>query len=410
MSLSIEIKKQLGTIIKNNRKYKYDKTRNLKWFKDNPYSKDNLCKDICHYHTLTKLEEDYILNDEAYYLLLNKLGFSFRVSYEVHINNMKKIRGYLNDLLKASEFLDDDLMNSVSKKISESNFQNDCIAHIHIYLLRILTKLHFFKPPNSFIVEQLEVHQELFSEIYKGVYQYVLGIIYLNQRQHDLAFNYLVEAQKIFEQNKISLGLVNTNFISIYMIKREYLKMVNLCLEMETFFINKKNHKRLLHVYYYLSDYFLIINSFDLAEKYYNKSLEIVSKNKSLERYYFAMEYNWGLYLFKKYEFHKALEHMKKALGYTSIKLRKLQIINVILFLMTKLKVNKEEIISIIEIGKECYDDGFDSDKIVLKYFIFKYEKNYYYRKYATNKLIPLLKKYPESIDLLLIVYQDLCE
>ena len=77
---------------------------------------------------------------------------------------------------------------------------------------------------------------------------------------------------------------------------------------------------------------------------------------------------------------------------------------------MTKLKINKKEIIKIIEKGKACFDDGFVRDQIVFKYFIYKYENNSYYRRYAIQKLIPLIKSSPKSIDLLLILYEDLYE
>src|SRR5690554_3735952 len=107
MSLPIEIKKQLAQIIKNNRVYKLEKTRAYSWTTNNPYNKDNLCKDICHYITLSRLEEDYIQNDKTYQLLLNRLGYSFNVSYEKHLENMNNLTKILSSMLKASEYLDD---------------------------------------------------------------------------------------------------------------------------------------------------------------------------------------------------------------------------------------------------------------------------------------------------------------
>lgn len=410
MNLPIEIKKQLSLIIKNNRLYKLDKTRNLKWTVNNPYNKDNLCKSICHYYTLTKLEENYINNDTTYKLLLNKLGYSFNVTYEKHVENMEKLTKILYSMLKASEYLEDDLMIAAHDSLTKLDFHHDAIAYIHLILLKTLYKLYFIEIIEDFYIEQLTVNKDIFSNIFSSVYKYIMGVIYIDRRNFNQAYNFFIAAKECFEKYQFSKGLTGIHIISYYMMDRDYFKMVNLCLEMESFYQKTQNFKRLLQVYIYLADYYLIIDSYLISDNYYKKSLEIIQNDKSLARYYSTMEYNRGLYLLKKYKFKEALTHMKKALDNFIISKRELQIINVILFIMTKLKVDKKEIISMVERGKACFNDGFATDQIVFKYFIYKYENNPYYRKYALQKLVPLIKSSPKSIDLLLILYEDLYE
>ena len=299
MNLPIEIKKQLAQIIKYNRMYKLEKTRSNKWTVNNPYNKDNLCKDVCHYYTLIKLEDNYINNDITYQLLLNKLGYSFNVTYEKHLENMEKLTEILNTMLKASEYLDDDLMETAHDSLIKLDLHHDAIAYIHFFLLKTLYKLYFFAVIDDFYLEQLTINQAIFLNIYSSVYKYIMGTIYINKINYKQAYHCFIAAQEGFEKYQFSKGLTGIHIISVYMMKRDYFNMVNLCLEMESFYQNTQNPKRLLQVYIYLADYYLIINSYAISESYYKKSLEIIQNNKSLARYYTTMEYNHGLYLFK---------------------------------------------------------------------------------------------------------------
>jgi len=410
MSIPIEIKKQLSSIIKNSRIYKYERTKKYKWKKTNPYTKENLCKNICHYYTLTKLEEEYIINDETYRLLLNKLGYLYDVKNEEHLKNINKAACFLDDILKAVEYIDDNLMVSIDNKLSKIDFHCDCIANMHIYLLKVLIKLYFLNFLDDYYIEQLKIYKDIYSGLFKRVYYYILGIIYINQRSHNKAYTAFLEAHKKIDSYQDSKGLINTQLMLIYMLKRDYLSMVNLSLEMENYFQNTNNFKRLLHVYFYLTNYFLIIKSHNMADIYYKKSIKIIHNDKSLKRYYFALEYNKGLNLFNNYMFNDALEHMKEALNHTTKPQRKLQIINYIILLMMKLKYSNSDIKSMIQLGKESYKYGVERDQYLLKYFTFKYDNNSYYRRYAIKKLIPLLRSHPTNIDILLLIYQDLYE
>ncbi len=56
MNLTIELKKNLGCIIKENRKFKYEEYKGINSESINPYTKENFSNGVCHYHTLTKLE------------------------------------------------------------------------------------------------------------------------------------------------------------------------------------------------------------------------------------------------------------------------------------------------------------------------------------------------------------------
>src|SRR5690554_1826885 len=136
MNLPIEIKKQLAQIIKYNRMYKLEKTRSNKWTVNNPYNKDNLCKDVCHYYTLIKLED------------------------------MEKLTEILNTMLKASEYLDDDLMETAHDSLIKLDLDHDAIAYIHFFLLKTLYKLYFFAVIDDFYLEQLTINQAIFLNIY----------------------------------------------------------------------------------------------------------------------------------------------------------------------------------------------------------------------------------------------------
>ncbi len=404
--IPIEIKRQLGYIIHKTRLYYYEKDKGKN--ESNPYTKDNFSKDICHYHTLTKLETDYINDDEIYNLLLNKFGYSFTVLYEEHIENMQIINNCIYKVFQAVEYIDDNLYNNIKKKINNLNFANDCIAMLHVNLIELMYKFQLLQKFDEEEIIKLEYYSDLYEGLNKGLYNNIIGIYYLNKIEIDKAEKYFYEAKAIYEIFNLSKGIINTFIIAIYLLKNDYLNMINLCFEMEKYYIKSNNNKRLFHVYNYLSDYYLIINSRNQAMDYHKKRISILKNEPSLERFRFVTEYNMGIYLLENYEFDEAMKSLHSALKHCSIPQNKLKIVNVLLFLYTKNKKADNKTLHLIDDNEKHLDDAFEIDRVIFKYFKLKSEKNPYYRKYAIKKVVPLLKSIPSRIDYLLLLYQDL--
>ncbi len=405
----VEIKKKLGYIIREYRLYKFEETKKNNGTNNNPYTKENFCDDICHYHTLTKIENDYVNNDDIYNKLLSKLGYKFDVTYEEHEKNIRQLNLLLEQIFIAIEYIDDSIVISVNNELKD-NYYNDCISLVHVYLIESLYSLQFLQKIDDFEKYEIELYKGLFKGLYKGLYYHLLGIYHSNKIKLEEARDFLLKAKSIYDQHNISKGVINSHIIGLYMLERNYISLVNLSLEMISYYKKTNNHKRLFHVYNYLSMYYLDINSFNQANEYHKRIMELMSKESSLIRYRPAVCYNWGLYLTRNYFFEEALEYMNDALYHCKTPTIRILIVTVIIFLMNKLKKNEKEVVKLINTNKKYMKDAYEVEILVFKYFVYKYNKNYYHKKYALSKLVPYLKSDPSKIDFLLLLYQDLYE
>ncbi len=200
------------------------------------------------------------------------------------------------------------------------------------------------------------MYAELYQNLYKALFNQGLGMfIHIKYGSPD-AYNHLMEAKAIYENFSISKGIINSQIITNYRSKKDYLNVINLCLEMEEYYISTNNIKRLFAVYTMLSETYLCIKSHKSAKEYHVKIMEILKQEKSLERYRKMVYFNWGLFLIENYEFEEALEPLEEGYRLLLIDKYKLRYTNVILFLLTKLKKENSLIDFYIQDGQSCLD------------------------------------------------------
>lgn len=406
--LPIDIKKKLGYIIRVERTIKYDKHKSKTNSKDNPYSKENFCKGICHYHTLNKLEKDYVNDSKVYFELLDKLSCSFKVSINEHLVLMNKLNYLLLNLFQAMEYIDDGLLENLINELSTLNYQQDCIAYYYVKLIEAAYNSQILKRINEEELNRIMLMKDLFDDLFQGLYNHVIGLYYMNNLELLLAEEYLTNAKIIYQLHNISKGLINTNFISLYMLKKDYINMVNLCLEMETYYLHHSNNHRLLHVYSSLAEHYLYINALEKAYYYHNKRRELLDSEPSIARFRYSIFYNWGMSLIYIYKYNEAYDYIYQSYQECPFDYMKLRIINPLLFLMVKLQKDEKIIKQIINEGKNYYDMAIETDQTVFKYFEFKFDYNQYYRKYGLQKVILLLLNDPERINFAIMLFEDL--
>ena len=75
---------------------------------------------------------------------------------------------------------------------------------------------------------------------------------------------------------------------------------------------------------------------------------------------------------------------------------------------MTKLHYPKAELMKYYLIGENHIKYCRNEDLIIFKYFRFKLNNSRYYRKYAQDKIIPMLKNVRDKVEVLLFFYEDL--
>ncbi len=202
-------------------------------------------------------------------------------------------------------------------------------------------------------------------------------------------------------------GLISYYLIAVHVKTINYYESVPLCTEMEVYYKETNNYKRLMHVYNYLSDYYFLINAHDVAKNYFNKALEIINSDKSLERFEYIVYYNWGIRCFREYRLEEALENFMTSLNLCVDKKEKLPIIIYLLIIMTKQKCSDEDIQLVYKEGEKVFNFGIEGNQTIFKYFRFKLRNNKYYRKHAFEKILPMLSDERKS-ELLLFFYEDL--
>jgi len=409
-TLTDEIKKQLGYIIREIRKQKYNEYKNVTLIENNPYTKENFCENnvICHYHTLTRLENDIVKDDVLYHVLLKKLDLYYQVSEEEHEANMAYLENQTRRILYAGEYIDDDLAKSIKTELDEVSYSKDVIAEFHLRLLKTFIKLQLIMKVTDEEIEVLTNFVDFFQGIYAGVANHCIGIYHLNKLDTTEAKHLFLKAQEIYDIYNISKGLISSYLIAVHVSDSNYYESVPLCNEMEDYYTETKNYKRLMHVYTYLSDYYFLINARNVAKEYFDKAIAIIDKDETLIRYKYVLLYNWGYHCFKNFQFEEALENFLASLALCSNNTNYLQILNFILIIKTKLKHPVEELEYYCSLGEQYVNHSNEANQNTYKYFRFKLSNSRYYRKFAIEKLIPQLKKDRTKMEVLLLLYEDL--
>ncbi len=404
-TLSVPIKKQLGKIIKILRKQKYEEFKRDNLIETNPYTKENFCEDnkICHYHTLTKLEEDYIRDDRIYHLFLNKLGISFQVKNEVHGENMMFLTSLCWKVLDKIEFCDDDI-NTFYQELSSVSFINDCISTYYLNLLKFSIKIYL---NNKIELKELKINEALlpmYRGIFKGLAYHAVGLGFYLLEDYLNAEKYSKEAIESYKPYKVSIGLSYTTLIDTYIKNNNYYEAIQLCNVLEEYYIKTNNKKRLMSIYNYLVDYYLLINSLDYAKRYYDKAINLVNNDRS--KYICLLHYNWGRHEMSIYQYEEALNYFVRAYNICDDKEKKLMVINLILMCMSILKKDTDINEYLIK-GQECYHNANNLDRLIFDYFMAK-DKKANYEILAQKEIIPMLKKMSNYKPILLFFYEDL--
>lgn len=409
-TLTDEIKKQLGYIIREIRKQKYNEYKNVTLIENNPYTKENFCENnvICHYHTLTRLENDIVKDDVLYHVLLKKLDLYYQVSEEEHEANMAYLENQTRRILYAGEYIDDDLAKSIKTELDEVSYSKDVIAEFHLRLLKTFIKLQLIMKVTDEEIEVLTNFADFYHGIYAGIAYHCLGIYHLNKLDTIEAKQLFLKTKEVYDKYNISKGLISSYLIAAHVYSNNYYESVPLCNEMEDYYKETNNHKRLMHVYNYLSDYYFLINALTVAKSYFTKAMEIIESDKTLIRYKYVLLYNWGYRCFKNFKYEEALENFLASLALCNNKSNYIQILNYILIIKSKLNHPEEELKFYCNLGEEYFQDTNEVNQNIYKYFRFKLSNSRYYRKFAMEKLIPVLTGDRARMEILLFLYQDL--
>lgn len=409
-TISDDAKRQLGHIIREIRKLKFQESKETSLIENNPYTKENFCgnNSICHYHTLTKLETaEIIKEDSIYHQLLEKLDLLFQVTEEEHYKNMVLLENLSNRLLHAIEYIDDEETQKIRNEVERIDFTRDCIAEMYSKIVFSVHGLQMINKIDDNDIEIIKRLLEFYQGVYKGLAHHCIGIYYYNIQEHEKTLEYFELARDIYLENNVSMGVINSYLIGVYKVKNNYLDTVLLCNEMEKYYKETNNIKRLMHVYNYMSDYYLLVNAKDKAEEYFVKSIDIINNNKDLERFKFILYFNWGFRCFKDFKFEDSLRYLKIAYDNNTNNVNRLKIINMLLIILTKLN-DIDNIQKYVKEGDKYYSYGTEIDQIIFKYFNYKYVFNKYHRRYALDKIIPIFKNNPGWNEFLLFFYEDL--
>ncbi|MDF2699155.1 MAG: hypothetical protein K0Q49_711 [Haloplasmataceae bacterium] len=406
--LSDDVKLKLGCLIREIRKYKYQE-----YVKDdnnfNPYTKENICSDICHINTLSKLECEVVKKDSIYHSILAKLDLKYNVNDIEFIENSKLLENVISgNLLHAIEFKDNVALEAIKNKLDTFNFENDCFNKMNLWFINFFIVFKLYDVIEEKNINLLTGLLDYFIDIYKCLAKNLLGLYFFTKKNYDTAKTFLLEARESYIKLNINPGIINDDLIKAYEYNNNYLEAIQLCLEMEKYYFINNNYNCLINVYIFLDNYYLLINANEQALCYFNKTTDLVLKNPDLNHNVYLMNYNWALKHYKNNEIDQAIDYGYSAYKNCNVTVKKLETINLLLILYTKVKNNK--ILKLIEEGKKYLDYANDYDQLLFRYFVYKFENKDYYRKFATEKVMPFLKKIRNKKEFLLFIYEDLYE
>jgi len=403
-SLSVPIKQRLGKLIKSLRQYYYDDARKENGQNDNPYTKINFCKDICHYHTLTKLENSCVREDYIYHQLLKRLGLRFQIREEVHEANMLVVRKLAFQYLDALEYYESKYYEEIENKLIEVN--NDCLASLHLEAL-IFSYDAFYKHQfDKKLIVKFEKIIDVFEEIYQGIIYLTIGFSFHRKMELTTAEKYYLKAIEIFQTFKLNIGLIYFPLGNLYIEMKNYYDALQICNILEEYYIKTSNRNRLLIIYLCLIDYYLFINSLELAQKY---TEEVETLLKPEDNYYmWILNCKWGEYELRHYRESQALDYFKKAHNVCQNRDRKLMIINRILMCLSLLKAPTEVLNKYLNEGYHYYLYANDLEKQIFTYFINKINNRPQYYKYVHEIIFPQIKNKIKYHVMTLFFYRDM--
>jgi hypothetical protein len=407
--LSDETKRQLGLLIKGTRAIKYQFFKAEKNSGSNPYTKINLIdhNGICHYNTYLKLENNIVKDDQIYYRLLDKLDLKYQVDDATHQNTMHQILSFALPIVQSIEFLDRNKINDIKEAIAGLPIEQDCIANAYYEMIVLRYELMDLNHTAPLRIQKIKCLYDLFEGLYHGVALNCIAIDYVNHG-HEKALHYLDLTRNVYATHHIDEGILIYHYLRYYYKTREYYHLIEICNRYEEYF-QIKNDKRLMIIYFYLSQYYSNIHHLELAREYHNKGLALISRYfDDLGSYYFVFYYDYGYQLFKYMHFNESLSQLEKALYYCNIEIYRFELLVILMILHTYLHHDDEIIAQLIKDAEVYYEHGNEIEQYLFKYFKYKIESPNYYRRYSFEQLIPLLKQNVKHKDYLLFIYHDL--
>lgn len=408
--ISEQVKVQLGIIIRETRIKYFNEFKKENLIENNPYTKDNFCENsqICHYHTLTKLESSFIKEDNVYHLFLKKLNLFFQLEEEDHQEIINVLNNLVYQLLKVIEYGDYNLEIKIMDHLAVLKFDHDCIASMYLELLIYSYKVFIKKEKNIRLLEKIEKYINVFEGVFKALAFHTISYCYYNLHDIEKAKFYCFKAIEIYKKYDISIGLSYLPLVRIYIKESNYFEAMNLCNELEVYYINTNNKMRLLQIYIYLSSYYLIINSYKFAEKYYDEALYLAADDERLKHLIYSLHFSWGVKKLYAYKYEESIKFFRLAYNSCIDNGNILKIINMLLVNYTKLKCDKEEFVHLINKGKDYLQYSPELEQNIFQYFKYKLDNKSYCRRYTHKKIIPKLKLIKKMKIILLFFYEEL--
>lgn len=410
-SINDQIKKKLAFIIREMRLLNYQKNKAAYLIEKNPFTKENFCEKnaICHYHTLTKLErEEIVKDDNVYHKFLDKLGLQFQVTYEQHKKLMELLNKYTERFLLAVEYVDFDQLKIVMDEIATNDFHNDCIALYYVKLLEIMYHLQVEQTVAEEQIRFIELFVNFFEGVYQGLVYHALGLYHHNLNRVVQPIEYYQKAIEIYKQYQISMGFINSILLSTYKSSRNYFNLIMLCQELEIYYIEHQNYRRLLHVYNYLMDFYILVNSMENAETYFNKALNMIDQYPDLNKYRVYLYHNWGMTFLKNYQFENAIKYFKLSYEYNENKNVVLQTLNLIIISLSKLK-RTEEVNQYLQLGESYYQYSSKIQQAIFDFYRYKYtNQTDKAKQIALDKIIPKIKYLKPWNEVIIFIYDEL--
>ena len=277
--ISPKIKIKLGKLIKLLRLKRLRELKNVELIENNPYTKENFCEhnQICHYHTLTKLEHSYIRDNNLYHYFLKKLDLQYQVKEEEHLHNINILTDLAWDVLDLLDCYTNEKRKNLEKKIQEMNFQNDCLANINLMLLKQAIQVFIYEQYDRKMLEELKVILPIFDDIFQPIGYQVVANYYYYLKNYQKAEEFYLRANIIYQNFNINKGIILFPLIDIFVNNNNIYQAIKICQELEPYYVLHNNKVRLLSIYTHFVNYYLIVNSIELAKKYYDEAMQLIN-------------------------------------------------------------------------------------------------------------------------------------
>src|SRR5690606_14262389 len=107
-------------------------------------------------------------------------------------------------------------------------------------------------------------------DIFKPIGYQILSYYYNYLKKYQKAEEYCLQANIIYQNFNVNKGILQFPLIDIFVNNNNIYQAIKICQELEPYYLSRKNNLRLLSIYTHFVNYFLLVNSKELAKKYYD--------------------------------------------------------------------------------------------------------------------------------------------